>query len=59
MATNSHYIDVRRATIFRYEVDRPIYVACREGEQRRGLPLQQWWWEQRMSLDDEDADRAN
>ncbi len=38
MATISHYINVRRATIFQYAVDRPIYKACREGEQRRGLP---------------------
>jgi hypothetical protein len=58
MATILHYINIRRATIFRYVVDRPIYEVCREGEWRRGLPPRQWWWEQKMSLDDEDADRA-
>jgi hypothetical protein len=42
MATILHYIDVRRATIFQYVVDRLIYELCREGEQRRGLPPQQW-----------------
>ncbi len=35
MATILHYIDVRRATIFRYVEDQPIYEACREGEWRR------------------------
>jgi hypothetical protein len=59
MDTISHYIDVRRATIIRYMVDRPIYKACRRGEWRRGLPPQQWWWEQKMSLDNVDADKAN
>ncbi len=38
MTTILHYIDVRGATIFRYVVDRPIYDACREGEQKRRLP---------------------
>jgi hypothetical protein len=33
MATILHYIDVRRATIFQYVVDWPIYEECREGEQ--------------------------
>jgi hypothetical protein len=38
MNTILHYIDVRRVTIFRYMVDRPIYKACREAERKRGLP---------------------
>ncbi len=59
MATILHYIDVRRATTFRYVVDWPIYEACREEEWRRGLPPRQWWWEQKMSLDNKDADGAN
>ncbi len=59
MAIILHYFDVRRATIFRVVVDRPIYEACREGERRRGSPPQQWWWEQKMSLDNEDGDGAN
>ncbi len=49
MATILHYINVRRALIFRYVVNWPIYKACREGDWRRGLPLRQWWWEQKMS----------
>ncbi len=59
MDTISHYIDIRRTTIFQYVVDWPIYKACRGGEWRRGSPPRQWWWEQKMSLDDADADRAN
>jgi hypothetical protein len=59
MNTILHYIDVRRARIFRCMVDRPMYGACREGEWKRGSPPQQWWWKQKMCLDDEDADRAN
>jgi hypothetical protein len=39
MAAILHYIDVRRATIFRCIVEWLIYEVCREGEQRRGLPL--------------------
>jgi hypothetical protein len=59
MATISHYINVKWATIFQYVVDRLIYEACREGERRRGSSPRQWWWEQKMSLDNEDADGAN
>jgi hypothetical protein len=59
MATILHYIDVRRATIFQYIVDWPIYKAYRAGEWRRGLLLQQWWWEQKMSLENADVDGAN
>jgi hypothetical protein len=53
-----HYISVRRKTIFRYVVDRPIHTMCMEGERRRGSAPRQWWWEQKMCLDDKDADRA-
>jgi hypothetical protein len=38
MATILHYINVRRAMIFRYVVDWPIYEVCRGGEWRRGSP---------------------
>ncbi len=59
MATILHYINVRRATIFQYMVDWSIYEACKGGERRRGSPPRQWWWEQKMSLDNKDADGAN
>jgi hypothetical protein len=58
MNSIAHYIAVRRETIFQYVVDRPIQASCTEGEQRRGQAPQQWWWEQKMCLDDEDADGA-
>jgi len=58
MHSISHYIGVRRATIFQYLVDRPILTTCMEGERRRGSAPRQWWWEQQMCLDDEDADGA-
>jgi L-rhamnose mutarotase len=54
-----HYIDIRRNTIFQYVLDQPNYDTCREGEQQRGLPLQQWWWELKMCLDNKDADGAD
>ncbi len=54
-----HRINIRRATIFRYVVDQPIYEACRGGEWRRGSPPRQWWWEQNLSLDNADVDGAN
>ena len=59
MHTITHYISVRRETILQYVVDRPIHVACKVGERRRGSAPRQWWWEQKMCLDDEDADGAN
>ena len=58
MHTISHYIGVRQETIFQYVVDRPIHVACKVGERRRGLAPRQWWWEQKMCLEDKDADGA-
>ena len=58
MHTITHYISVRRETILQYVVDRPIHVACKVGERRRGSAPRQWWWEQKLCLDDEDADGA-
>ena len=58
MHSIAHYIDVWRETIFRYVVDRPILASCMAGEGRRGSAPQQWWWEQKMCLGDEDAGGA-
>ena len=58
MNSIAHYIGVRRETIFQYVVDRPIYALCTECEQRRGLAPQQWWWEQKMCLNNKDAEGA-
>jgi hypothetical protein len=51
MATMQHYIQKRRATIAIYIADQPILEACRQGERKRGLHARQWWWEQAMCLD--------
>ncbi len=59
MRSIAHYIGVRWVTIFQYVVDRPIHTSCMEGERRRGLVPGQWWWEQKMGLDDKDADGAS
>ncbi len=58
MNSIAHYIDVRRETIFRYVVNRPIHDSCTAGERRRRSAPQQWWWEQNMCLGDKDADGA-
>jgi len=58
MNSIAHYIGVRQEMIFQYVVDRPIHALCMEGERRRGSVPQQWWWKQKMCLDDKDADGA-
>ncbi len=55
MHTIQHYIDEHRQTIAAYVVDRSIFTECRESERRRGLVPRQWWWEQRMCLDANNA----
>jgi len=49
--TIEHYIAVRRATIAKYIVDRPIFDMCREGERRRGSSHRQFWWQQPCNFD--------
>jgi hypothetical protein len=51
MATIQHYIQKRRATVAINIADRPILEACQQGECKRGLHPRQWWWEQAMCLD--------
>jgi hypothetical protein len=58
MHTITHYISVWQETILQYVVDRPIYEACKAGERRRGSAPRQWWWEQMICIDDNDADGA-
>ena len=47
----AHYVEVRRQTIARFIVNRPIYGFCEGSERRRGTSPRQWWWEQPMDLD--------
>jgi hypothetical protein len=51
MHTVQHYIKVQQQMIAWYVVDRSIFAECREADQRCGLLPRQWWWEQRMCLD--------
>jgi hypothetical protein len=55
MATMQHYIEKRRATIAIYIADCPILKACQQEECKHGLQPRQWWWEQAMCLDIDDA----
>jgi hypothetical protein len=52
MHTIQHYNDVWWQTITWYVVDHSIFAECREADRRGGLVPRQWWWEQRMCLDD-------
>ena len=55
IGTIAHYIVVHQNTILQYMVNRPIYEKCRAGVQGRGLAPRQWWWEQPMNLNNDDA----
>jgi hypothetical protein len=55
MATMQQYIQKPRATIAIYIADRPILKACQQGGRKHGLHLRQWWWEQAMCLDIDNA----
>jgi hypothetical protein len=68
LETIDHYIGVRRKTIARFIVDRPLFALCRDGERKRGSKRHTFWWEQPLSLegagplppgDDEDERGAN
>ncbi len=51
LGTIDHYIGVRRKTIARFIVDRPLFALCRDGERKRGSTHCTFWWEQPLSLD--------
>ncbi len=55
MATMQHYIQKCRATIAINIADWLILEACQQGEHKHGLHPRQWWWEQAMCLDIDDA----
>ena len=55
LKTISEYIAVRRETIARFIVDRPIFALCRDGERKRGSATRIFWWEQPLTLDDPEA----
>ena len=47
-----HYVQVRRASIMHWIVDRPILEPCRSVERGRGTTPRNFWWEQSMDLDE-------
>ena len=51
----THYVEVMRQTIACFIVHRPIFDFCLEAERLRGTSLRQWWWEQQMDLELEEA----
>ncbi len=51
LQTIDHYIGVRRETIARFIVDRPLFALCREGDRKRGSARRTFWWEQPLSID--------
>ncbi len=59
MATITAYIQSRHQTIATHMAMKPIFMACVEGEWRRGAMPYQWWWEQPMCFDAIDAIGSN
>ena len=49
--TIEHYVQVCRARIMRWVIDRRILKLCRSAERRRGNTPRFYWWEQPMDLD--------
>jgi hypothetical protein len=52
MHTIQHYINVQWETIAKYVVGCSIHAECLGADQKRGSVPWQWWWEQKMCLDD-------
>ena len=55
MRSIAEYIQVRCQTNPQYVATRLILTACVGGDRQRGSMPRQWWWEQPMCLDAEDA----
>ena len=53
--TIEHYVQVRRARIMRWVIDRPILKLYREAERRRRTTPRLHWWEQPIDLDEASA----
>ena len=53
--TIEHYVQVRRARIMRWVIDRTILKLCRLAERRRGRTHRLYWWEPPMDLDEASA----
>ena len=53
--TIEHYVQVRKARIMHWVIERPILKLCREAKTRRGTTPRLYWWEQSMDLDEASA----
>ena len=49
-----HYIDKRRATIYKVVQDRPVLLECRGAERREGTPRRLNWWHQTLDYSGEE-----
>lgn len=49
--TIQHYVEVRRNTVLKFILDRPIFEFCREASRQRGTSNRQYWWEQSLDLE--------
>ena len=49
--TIAEYIEVRRNTILKFLINRPIHSLCEDAVRKRGTGKRQYWWEQPMDLD--------
>ena len=49
--TIQHYVEVRRNTVLKFIIDRPIFEFCREASRQRGTSNRQYWWEQSLDLE--------
>ena len=47
-----HYVEVRRQTIAKFVVNRPVFDFCVNAERLRGSSPRQFWWEQSMDLEE-------
>ena len=56
--TIEHCVQVRRARIMRWVIDRPILKWCRAAERRRGTTPRFDWWDQTMDLDETSREGA-
>ena len=54
--TVAAYIQIRRHTVMKFVVERPIYQFCREAERSRGSGLHLYWWNQPMELEETSAE---
>ena len=59
MRTIAHYyVGVRRTHILQYIAGRPIYELCMEAKRKRGTGRKTFWFEQELTLEEDEASPA-